>query len=130
MDEETKAILKQLAEAQTMKPQNNAITFEGINKYWPQIVAIVAVGYFLMNQAKEQERLVNRVVTVEAAVQSVNQVKADQAKSASDMQLLQVDMNAVKSAQKDQAAKLDSVLSSVATVSQQVQALSQAIRQR
>lgn len=127
MDEETKAILKQLAEAQAMHKPNNAITFEGINKYWPQIVAIVALGYFLMGQAKEQERLMGRVSSVEAAVQSVNQVKEEQAKNISDMKLLQADMNAVKSAQKDQAEQMAKILSAVNVLSQQVQSWSGSI---
>lgn len=109
------------------QPQG-AITFGGINKYWPQIIGVVGLVWFLMGQAREQEKLVNRVSTVEAAVQSINQVKADQIKSSSDMQALQIDMNAVKAAQKDQATKLDTVLAAVGTIGQQVQSLSQAMR--
>lgn len=117
MDEETKAILKQLAEAQAMKPQNNAVTFEGINKYWPQIVGIVVLGYFLMGQAKEQERLMGRVANVEVAVQSVNQVKEEQAKNSADMKLLQSDIASLKTTQKE-------LLSAVTVISNQVQSWS------
>lgn len=127
----TDQLLQQLLEAQKMnantQPQG-AITFGGINKYWPQIIGVVGLVWFLMGQAREQEKLVNRVATVEAAVQSINQVKADQIKSSSDMQALQIDMNAVKAAQKDQATKLDTVLAAVGTIGQQVQSLSQAMR--
>lgn len=127
----TDLLLQQLLENQKMnantQPQG-AITFGGINKYWPQIIGVVGLVWFLMGQAREQEKLVNRVSTVEAAVQSINQVKADQIKSSSDMQALQIDMNAVKAAQKDQATKLDTVLAAVGTIGQQVQSLSQAMR--
>lgn len=127
----TELLLQQLLEAQKMnantQPQG-AITFGGINKYWPQLVGLAALVWFLMGQAREQEKLVNRVATVETAVQSINQVKADQTKQTSDMQLLQVDVASVKQAQKDQAVKLDSVLSAVSTIGQQVQSISQAMR--
>lgn len=107
-----------------MKPQNNAITFEGINKYWPQIVAIVALGYFLMGQAKEQERLMGRVANVEASMQSVNQVKEEQAKNSADMKLLQSDISSLKATQKE-------LLSAVTVISNQVQSWSsQMMKQR
>jgi len=124
-------LILQLLEAQKMNTQlqpQGAITFGGINKYWPQLVGVLTLIWFLMGQAREQEKLVNRVATVETAVQSINQVKADQTKQTSDMQVLQIDMNAVKAAQKDQAAKLDSVLNAVSTIGQQVQSISQAMR--
>jgi hypothetical protein len=128
---QTDLLLQQLLEAQKMnantQPQG-AITFGGINKYWPQLVGVVGLVWFLMGQAREQEKLVNRVATVETAVQSINQVKADQTKQTSDMQVLQIDVTAVKQAQKDQAAKLDNIAASVATIGQQVQSISQAIR--
>lgn len=128
----TELMLAQLIEAQKMNtsapaPQG-AITFGGINKYWPQLVGMAALVWFLMGQAREQEKLINRVATVETAVQSINQVKADQTKQTSDMQVLQIDMNAVKAAQKDQAAKLETLLGAVSTIGQQVQSISQAMR--
>ena len=121
--------LKSSKEAQMSQPQN-AITFGGINKYWPQIVGAVALGLWLNSQGEKQAILVNRVATVEEAVKSIGQVKADQQKSSTDMLVLQTDMTAVKAAQKDQAAKLDSVLSAVTTIGQQVQSLSQSMRSR
>ena len=107
-----------------------AITIGGINKYWPQLVGIVVLGLFLNEQGKSQQKLESRVTNVEVAVQSINQVKADQTKQTSDMQVLQIDVSAVKQAQKDQAAKLDSVLTAVSTIGQQVQSISQAMRGR
>lgn len=111
----------------TPQPQG-AITFGGINKYWPQLVGLAALVWFLMGQAREQEKLVNRLATVETSVQSINQVKADQTKQTSDMQVLQIDVTAVKQAQKDQAAKLDNIAASVATIGQQIGSISQAMR--
>lgn len=128
---DTELLLQQLLEAQKMQPTptpQGAITFGGINKYWPQLVGVVGLIWFLMGQAREQEKLINRVATVETAVQSINQVKTDQAKQTSDMQVLQLDMTSVKQAQKDQSAKLDTVLSAVGTLGQQVQSISQAMR--
>lgn len=121
------AAIKAMQAAQQQQPQG-AITFGGINKYWPQIMGIAALIWFLMGQAREQEKLINRVTSVETAVQSINQVKADQLKSTSDMQVLQIDMTAVKQAQKEQATKMDTVLNAISTLGQQVQALSQAVR--
>jgi len=127
----TELLLQQLLEAQKMnattQPQG-AITFGGINKYWPQLVGLAALVWFLMGQAREQEKLVNRLATVETSVQSINQVKADQTKQTSDMQVLQIDVTAVKQAQKDQAAKLDNIAASVATIGQQIGSISQAMR--
>lgn len=124
-------LILQLLEAQKMNAnphQQGAITFGGINKYWPQLVGVMGLVWFLMGQAREQEKLVNRLATVETSVQSINQVKADQTKQTSDMQVLQIDVTAVKQAQKDQATKLDNIAASVATIGQQIGHISQAMR--
>ncbi len=124
-------LILQLLEAQKMNANphsQGAITFGGINKYWPQLVGVMGLVWFLMGQAREQEKLVNRLSTVETSVQSINQVKADQTKQTSDMQVLQIDVTAVKQAQKDQATKLDNIAASVATIGQQIGSISQAMR--
>lgn len=53
--EEIKAIAQAVPQPQ---PAPGAISVQGINKYWPQIIGAVALGYFLMRQGKEQQALI------------------------------------------------------------------------
>jgi hypothetical protein len=129
---DTELLLKQLLEAQKMQPTptpQGAITFGGINKYWPQIIGVVGLIWFLMGQAREQEKLINRVALVETAAQSVNQVKTDQAKQTTDMQLLQIDVTAVKQTQKDQSAKLDKVAEAMPVLQNSMNSVLQTVRE-
>jgi hypothetical protein len=101
--------------------QGNAITMQGINKYWPQLVAAVALGYFLMQQGKEQQALVGRVQIVEESVKSIGQVKADQAKTSGEVRELQIAVNAITVGQKE-------IANDLRAVGQQVSAISQSLR--
>ena len=117
------ALLK--AQAQPQPAPQGAITFGGINKYWPQIVAVVAIGFWMQTNGAQQAILVSRVATLEESVKSIGQVKADQLKISSDMQVLQIDVTAVKNSTAEQAKKIDTVLSAVSALNQQVQSWAQ-----
>ncbi len=108
---------------QAQAPAPGAISVQGINKYWPQIVGAVALGYFLMQQGKEQQALVSRVQIIEKSVEMVSQVKADQAKTSNEVRELQTAVNAITAGQKE-------IASDWRAVGQQVAAISQSLRGR
>lgn len=130
------AIKAMQAAQQPPAPPAGAITASGIVKYQTIIIfcfmSIVGVGGWLVsNSSDATKKFVNierDIAELKASKESIYQMKADQTKQSSDMQVLQIDMAAVKQAQKDQAAKIDSVLSAVTTIGQQVQSVAQAIR--
>lgn len=111
------------AHMQAQAPAPGAISIQGINKYWPQIVGAVALGWFLMQQGKEQQALISRVQIMEKSVESVSQVKADQARTSGEVRELQTAVNAITVGQKEIATDLRAV-------SQQVTAISQSLRGR
>lgn len=106
---------------QSQGPAPGAISVQGINKYWPQIVGAVALGYFLMQQGKDQQALVSRVQIVEKSVESIGQIKVDQAKTGSEVRELQTAVNAITAGQKE-------ISSDLRALGQQVTAISQALR--
>lgn len=108
---------------QAQAPAPGAISVQGINKYWPQIVGAVALGYFLMQQGKDQQALVSRVQIVEKSVESIGQVKADQAKTSNEVRELQTAVNAITAGQKE-------IANDLRAVGQQVAAISQSLRGR
>jgi hypothetical protein len=111
------------AAMQAQAPAPGAISVQGINKYWPQIVGAVALGYFLMQFGKEQQALISRVQMIEKSVESVSQVKADQARTSGEVRELQVAVSAITAGQKE-------IASDLRTVGQQVAAISQNLRGR
>lgn len=125
--EDIKAITANLQPAQ---PAPGAISVQGINKYWPQIVGAVAVGYFLMGQGKEQQALVGRVATLEKSAESVVQVKADQQKTSGEVSELKITVKSIQTGQEDLAKRMESVGSDVRALSAQVSSISQALRGR
>lgn len=106
---------------QSQGPAPGAISMQGINKYWPQIVGAVALGYFLMQQGEKQQALVSRVQIVEKSVESIGQVKADQAKTSGEVRELQIAVNNITTGQKE-------IANDLRAVGQQVTAISQALR--
>lgn len=119
---------QELAFLRAQQAQGNAITMQGINKYWPQIVAIIALGAFLWNQGKEQQALINRVVAVERSVDSISQVKADQVKVSGEVRELQIAVSNISTSQKEISARIESLGSEIRAVGSQVSAISQALR--
>ncbi len=116
--------LKTLTAAmQAQAPAPGAISVQGINKYWPQIVGAVALGWFLVGQGKEQQALISRVQIIEKSVESVSQVKADQARTSGEVRELQVAVSAITAGQKE-------IASDLRAVGQQVAAISQSLRGR
>jgi hypothetical protein len=121
-------ITKEQLEIQMLRQQMaqqapGAISVQGINKYWPQIVGAVALGWFLMQQGKEQQALISRVQIIEKSVESVSQVKADQARTSGEVRELQVAVSAITAGQKE-------IASDLRAVGQQVAAISQSLRGR
>lgn len=126
--EEINAIAAKLQQAPAQAP--GTISVQGINKYWPQIVGAVAVGYFLMGQGKEQQALIGRVATLEKSAESVTQVKADQAKTSGEVSELKITVKSIQTGQEDLAKRMESVGSDVRALSAQVSSISQALRGR
>ena len=121
---------QELALLKMQQGQGNAITMQGINKYWPQIVGAVAIGWFLMGQGKEQQALIGRVATLEKSAESVMQVKADQQKTSSEVSELKITVKSIQTGQEDLAKRMESVGSDVRALSAQVASISQALRGR
>lgn len=115
---------------QSASPPAGAISVQGINKYWPQIVGAVALGWFLVGQGKEQQALVSRVQIIEKSVESISQVKADQAKTSGEVRELQIAVNSINVSIKDMGTKFEAMSSDMRTVSQQMTAISQNLRAR
>jgi len=103
------------------QPAAGTLSMQGINKYWPQIIGAVALGYFLMQQGKDQQALVGRVQIIEESVKSIGQVKADQAKTSGEVRELQIAVNAITVGQKE-------IANDLRAVGQQVSAISQSLR--
>jgi peptidoglycan hydrolase CwlO-like protein len=120
----------QLALLRAQQSQGSAITLQGINKYWPQIVGAVAIGWFLVGQGKEQQALQGRVATLEKAAESVVQVKADQQKTSTEVGELRMTVKSIQTGQEELAKRMESVGSDLRALSAQVQAISQALRGR
>lgn len=116
--------------AANMQPAPGAISVQGINKYWPQIVGAVAIGWFLVGQGKEQQALQGRVATLEKAAESVTQVKADQARTSGEVSELKITVKSIQTGQEDLAKRMESVGSDVRALSAQVASISQALRGR
>ncbi len=119
---------QELAMLRAQQAQGNAITMQGINKFWPQIVAVVALGAFLWQQGKEQQALINRVVAVERSVDSIGQVKADQVKVSGEVRELQIAVSNISTSQKEISARIETLGTEVRAVGSQVAAISQALR--
>ena len=116
--------IKSLAAAmQAQAPAPGAISVQGINKYWPQIVGAVVLGWFLVGQGKEQQALISRVQSIEKSIETVSQVKADQAKTSGEVRELQTAVSAITAGQKE-------IASDLRAVGQQVSAISQNLRAR
>lgn len=107
-----------------------AISVQGINKYWPQIVGAVALGWFLVGQGKDQQALVSRVQIIEKSVESVNQVKADQAKTSAEVRELQIAVNSINTSIKDMGSKFEAMSSDMRAFSQQMSSITQTLRGR
>jgi peptidoglycan hydrolase CwlO-like protein len=121
---------QELALLKMQQGQGSAITVQGINKYWPQIVGAVAIGWFLVGQGKEQQALQGRVATLEKSAESVTQVKADQAKTSGEVSELKITVKSIQTGQEDLAKRMESVGSDVRALSAQVSSISQALRGR
>lgn len=121
---------QELALLKMQQGQGNAITMQGINKYWPQIVGAVAIGWFLVGQGKEQQALQGRVATLEKAAESVSQVKADQAKTSGEVSELKITVKSIQAGQEDLAKRMESVGSDLRALSSQVASIAQALRGR
>lgn len=121
---------QELALLKMQQGQGNAITMQGINKFWPQIVGAVAIGWFLMGQGKEQQALIGRVATLEKSAESVLQVKADQQKTSSEVSELKITVKSIQTGQEDLAKRMESVGSDVRALGAQVSSISQALRGR
>lgn len=121
---------QELALLKSQQAQGNAITFQGINKYWPQIVGAVAIGWFLMGQGKEQQALQNRVESLEKSAESVVKVKEDQLKTSSEVSELKLTVKSIQTGQEDLAKRMESVGADVRALSAQVASISQALRGR
>lgn len=121
---------QELALLKMQQGQGNAITMQGINKYWPQIVGAVAIGWFLVGQGKEQQALQGRVATLEKAAESVTQVKADQARTSGEVSELKITVKSIQTGQEDLAKRMESIGSDVRALSSQVSSISQALRGR
>jgi hypothetical protein len=76
-----------------------------------------------MQFGKEQQALISRVQMIEKSVESVSQVKADQARTSGEVRELQVAVSAITAGQKE-------IASDLRTVGQQVAAISQNLRGR
>lgn len=122
--------LKAIAQAMQQTQPAGAISVQGINKYWPQIVGAVALGWFLVGQGKEQQALMGRVQVIEKAVESISQVKAEQAKTSSEVRELQIAVNSINVSIKDMGNKFDTMGGDVRAMSQQMSAISQNLRAR
>lgn len=121
---------QELALLKMQQGQGNAITMQGINKYWPQIVGAIAIGWFLVGQGKEQQALQGRVATLEKAAESVTQVKADQARTSGEVSELKITVKSIQTGQEDLAKRMESIGSDVRALSSQVSSISQALRGR
>jgi peptidoglycan hydrolase CwlO-like protein len=121
---------QELALLKMQQGQGSAITVQGINKYWPQIVGAVAIGWFLMGQGKEQQALIGRVATLEKLAESVTQVKADQSKTSGEVSELKITVKSIQTGQEDLAKRMEAVGSDVRALSSQVASISQALRGR
>lgn len=118
------------AAMQAQAPAPGAISMQGINKYWPQIVGVVLVGLFLWNQGKEQQAMLSRVQIIEKSVETISQVKADQAKTSGEVRELQIAVNSINVSIKDMGNKFDTMSGDVRAMSQQMSAISQNMRAR
>lgn len=127
--EDIKAILALQQQAQ-QPPAPGAISVQGINKYWPQIIGAVFLGWFLVGQGREQQSLVGRVQVIEKSVESIGQVKADQAKTSGEVRELQIAVNSINVSIKDMSTKFEAMSGDMRAVSQQVSAISQSLRGR
>lgn len=127
MTEKSTIDIQALLEAQKLlslqQPAHGSISVQGIHKYWPQIVGAVAIGWFLVGQGKEQQALISRVQIIEKSVESIGQVKADQAKTSGEVRELQTAVSAITAGQKE-------ISSDLRAVGQQVAAISQSLRGR
>lgn len=120
--------LKAIAAMQNPAP--GAISVQGINKYWPQIVGAIALGWFLVGQGKEQQALVSRVQIMEKSIETIGQVKADQARTSGEVRELQIAVNSINGSIKDMSTKFESMGGDLRAVSQQIAAVSQSLRTR
>lgn len=131
----SETITKEQLEIQMLRQQMaqqapGAISVQGINKYWPQIVGAVLLGWFLVGQGKEQQALVSRVQIIEKSVETIGQVKADQAKTSGEVRELQIAVNSINASIKDVGNKFDTMRGDVLAMSQQMSAISQNLRAR
>lgn len=122
--------LKAIALAMQQAQPAGAISVQGINKYWPQIVGAVALGWFLVGQGKEQQALMGRVQVIEKSVETIGQVKAEQAKTSGEVRELQIAVSSINVSIKDMANKFDTMGGDVRAMSQQMSAISQNLRAR
>lgn len=111
-------------------PAPGTISMQGINKYWPQIVGAVAVGWFLWGQGQQQQALVGRVQSIEKSIESIGQIRADQVKTSGEVRELQIAVNSINSSIKDMGGKFDAMGGDMRAVSQQISAISQNMRAR
>lgn len=118
------------AAMQAQAPAPGAISVQGINKYWPQIVGVAVVGLFLWNQGKEQQAMVSRVQVIEKSVETISQVKADQAKTSGEVRELQIAVNSINGSIKDMGTKFDAMGGDVRAMSQMMSSISQNARNR
>lgn len=109
--------------------QNGNVSVAGIQKFWPQIVAVVAIGWFLVGQGREQERMNGRLEKLEQSSASIAQLQEVQAKTTTDVRDLQVAVGNITAGQKELAVKVDSLGNELRVVGQQVSSLTQVIRE-
>lgn len=122
---------------QPASPPQTAVTIQGINKYWPQILGAVALGWFLVGQGKEQEKLMGRVATIEKSQEDLTKVKEGltetktaQLKASGEVQELRNAVNAITASQAELSKKFDGMANDVRAVGQQISSISQAMRSR
>lgn len=121
---------QELMMLKSQQAQGNAVTFQGINKYWPQLVGIVALGWFLVGQGKEQQALMGRVDLLEKNAESVTQVKADQAKTSGEVRELQIAVNNIQASQKEISGQIQAIADDLRAANSQISSIAQAMRSR
>ena len=110
------------------QPPAGAITFGGINKYWPQLVGMVLVGLFLWNQGEKQQILIGRISSLEEKFKEVPLVKDEQSKTGKEVQQLQIAVNSINEGQKKMADRMETIGADLRAVAGQVGQLSQELR--
>ena len=108
---ENRQLKQQLTEI--LNQRQGVLTLTGIAKYWPQIVALFVVGYFLVQLGREQQSQVSRVEALQESSKVMEQVKAETVKTMGDVRELQNTVSTLVSTVHDQNARVDALTSDV-----------------